>query len=82
MPLLECSLLTILKTLSFFFDVFTYIPYYLYQDQAEVLAKSKARKVSELYSSLAPFLIVNNYVNCIIMQILPFCDHMIFQWNH
>ncbi|KAF6040391.1 ACSL3 [Bugula neritina] len=46
MPLLECSLLTILKTLSFFFDVFTYIPYYLYQDQAEVLAKSKARKAT------------------------------------
>ena len=46
MPLLETSLLTVLKTISFFYDVFTFIPYYWYQQQGKVLAQSNSKKVS------------------------------------
>ena len=46
MPLLESGLLTLLKTISFVLDIFTYIPYYIIQEQGKVLSIAKAKKVS------------------------------------
>ncbi|XP_067949293.1 long-chain-fatty-acid--CoA ligase 4-like [Watersipora subatra] len=46
MPLLESALLTALKTISFFYDVVTFIPYYFYQQQGQVLRESNACKAT------------------------------------
>lgn len=52
MPLLESGLITVLKTISFFFDVFAYIPYYLIQNQGKVKRLANRNKVWMLHPLL------------------------------